>query len=558
MQQDVSGAESGRRGRRVLDPTRRAAEPAPGTWRNALIDGYLPTVAAAHPDRVAIVDGGIELTYGVVDRRVSAAAAGLQRLGAGPGEVVSWQLPNWHEAYVLHMAIMRIGAISNPIVPIYRHREVEYILREARSRVLVIPDTFRRFSYPTMIDELRDGLPHLEHVLIARPANDLRDGSNLAQLWAEDAAPTPVERSADDVTLLLFTSGTTARPKGALHTHNTLDYENRSIVDVYDLGADDVIFMPSPITHITGLLYGLQLPSMIGGPVILQDVWEPAEGLRLIERRRCTFTVAATPFLHGMVYHPALAEHDVSSMRVIACGGADVPAGLMRAVSERFGCSASRIYGSTEFPSLTTTPVDAPPEKGATTDGCAIGAARFRIVATDSDQHEVEVGEVGELLVTGPEMFLGYLRPQDNSGAFSDDGFFRTGDLAKVDSDGFVTIAGRKKDIVVRGGENISVVEIEDLLFDHPDVHEVAIVAMPDPVMVERCCAFVVPRTGACPNLEDLCQFLEQRQLGRHKLPERLELVAELPKTASGKVQKFRLREAIRDKLAAEQNTASL
>ena len=346
----------------------------------------------------------------------------------------------------------------------------------------------------------------------------------------------------------MFTSGTTADPKGVLHTHNTLDYENRSIIEVYGLGPDDVVFMPSPVTHITGLLYGLQLPAMLGTRVVLQDVWDPAAALRLIEAERCSFTVAATPFLHGLVHHPDLASFDVSSLRVFACGGADVPPALIRQAGEWLGGMATRVYGSTEFPTLSTSPPHAPQDKRTDTDGRVIGAAEYRIV--DDADVDLPVGEVGELLARGPELFPRYLRDSDNDGAVTPDGWFHTGDLAVADAAGYVSIRGRKKDIVLRGGENISVTEVENLLFEHPAVREVAIVAMPDPVLTERACAFIVPESGPVPTLQDLAQFLLSKQLAKQKLPERLEIVAELPKTQSGKVQKFRLRELIRDKLA--------
>jgi cyclohexanecarboxylate-CoA ligase len=496
---------------------------------------------------------------------VRAAAWGLSRLGVAPGEVVSWQLPNWHEALVLHHAVLRLGAVSNPIVPIYRHHEVGQILARPRSRVAVVPGVFRGFDHAEMLRELRPGLPELAHVVIARPEDggaemsfaDLLDGGPADGDPADGGSTRPgppPPPTADDPMLLLFTSGTTADPKGVLHTHNTLDYENQSIIDLYGLGPGDIVFMPSPVSHITGLLYGLQLPPMLGTTVVMQDVWDPSEALRLIERHRCSFTVAATPFLHGLAHHPRLAHHDVRSLRVFACGGADVPSALIEEAGRRLGCAAMRIYGSTEFPTLSASAPEAPLAVRAGTDGRPIGAAEFRIV--DDDGAEVAPGETGELVVRGPELFLGYLREPgeaDGAGEFTPDGYFHTGDLA-TSHDGHISIRGRKKDIILRGGENISVTEVEDLLFRHPAVREVAVVAMPDPVMVERGCAFVVPEKASDPPaLEELVRYLLTKRIAKQKLPERLELVGELPKTQSGKVQKFRLREIVRDRLAGRE-----
>jgi cyclohexanecarboxylate-CoA ligase len=518
-----------------------------GHWQDRLVDACVAAAAAERPEAVAVVDGAATLTYGNLERSVRAAAGSLAALGVGRGAVVSWQLPNWHEAVILHHAVLRLGAVSNPIVPIYRHREVGYILRQAESQVVVVPGEFRGFDYPAMIADLRPGLPSLRHVVTARPAG--RAALRFDELLqGEPGFAGMPARDADDPVLLMFTSGTTAHPKGVVHTHNTLDYECRSIIEVYGLGPDDVVFMPSPVTHITGLLYGLLMPAMLRTRVVLQDVWDATAALRLIEQQRCSFTMAATPFLHGLVHHRDLPSFDVTSMRVFACGGADVPPALIRQAGERLGTTATRVYGSTEFPTLSTSPPDAPPDKRAGTDGRAISAAEYRIV--DDAGADLPAGQTGELLVRGPELFLGYLAASDNDGAFTPDGWFRTGDLAVVDLDGYVSIRGRKKDIILRGGENISATEVENLLFEHPAVREAAVVAMPDPVLTERACAFVVPEAGQTPTLPELTAFLLGQQLAKQKLPERLELVAELPKTQSGKVQKFRLRELIRDKLA--------
>jgi cyclohexanecarboxylate-CoA ligase len=535
----------------AVPASRRELERHGQRWLERFVDDYLSAAAAQTPDTPAVIDGPHCLSYAKADRRIAATAASLQDLGVTPGEVVSWQLPNWHEAYLLHQAILRIGAVSNPIVPIYRQRELTYILSEAGSRVFVIPESFRGFSYAAMAAELRPALPALEHVVVCRPAGSTGP-ADFADLSAGSRQPRAVNRSPDDPVLLLFTSGTTAQPKGVIHTHNTLDYENRSIIEVFGLSTADVVFMPSPVSHITGLLYGLQLPAMLGTTVVFQDIWDPRAALRQIGQHGCTFTVAATPFLHGLTYHPELPPAGLPTLRAFACGGADVPPALIYDARDRLGCVVTRIYGSTEFPTLSACGPDDPAVKAATTDGRPIGAAQCRVVDPDDDRI-LPAGQVGELLVTGPELFLGYLRPDDDAGSFTPDGWFRTGDLAVCDPDGYVTIRGRKKDIILRGGENISVAEVEDLLFEHPLVAEVAIVAMPDPVMVERACAFVVPADGAAPTLDDLAGYLIERQVARQKIPERLVLVAMLPKTQSGKVQKFRLRQVIRDTLAREQ-----
>jgi cyclohexanecarboxylate-CoA ligase len=517
-------------------------ERAAGAWLDRFVDGYVAEAARLVPEKPVIIDGLVTVTYAEANRAIDAVARALHRLGVRRGDVVSWQLPNWHEAFLLHHAILRAAAVSNPIVPIYRRHEVEYMLREAGSRVLVIPETFRGFDHVAMAAQLRPGLPDLEHVVVVRPQQPTQ--LSFAELTRAAGPPLDAVRSPDDPMLLMFTSGTTARPKGVLHTHNTLDYENRSIIEIFDLRHDDTVFMPSPLSHITGLLYGIQLPAMLKTAAVLQDVWEPRRALALLAEHRCTVTVAATPFLHGLTHHRDRAQFDLSALRLFACGGADVPPGLVRDARTLLGCYVTRIYGSTEVPTLSTTSPHDPPVKAAQTDGRVIGGASYRIVDDGGDP--VTDGVIGHLEAKGPETFVGYLRREDAADAFTPDGWFRTGDLASADSSGFLSIRGRSKDIVLRGGENISVTEIEELLFEHPDVVEVAIVAMPDPVMVERACAFVVPRDGARPTLAELVAFLDARGVAKQKYPERLELVPELPKTQSGKIQKFLLRQQIR------------
>lgn len=516
----------------------------PGLWEDHLVDAYVAEAARRFPDSPAVYDRGRAWTFAQVEGLVQRTARMLWDLGVRPGEAVSWQLPNWLEGIVLHQAALRIGAVSNPIVAIYREREVGFILRQARSKVYFAPASFRNFDYVGMIEKLRPDLPDLHHVVVV--AETAPEGTwAFHDLLDKVAEPPPdIARSANDTVLLLYTSGTTADPKGALHTHNTLDYENRTIIDLFSLDERDVIFMPSPITHITGLLYGAQLPFMLGAGVVLLDVWDPHEAVALIDRHRCTFAVGATPFLHGILSRTEEREAGASSLRIFGCGGADVPPDLIRRATTRLGGFVTRVYGSTEYPTaLSGRPGDAL-EKCATTDGRPIADAQVRVVTVDG---EAAGGATeGELQVRGPELFLGYLDERLNDDSFVDDGWFKTGDLATVDEDGFVQITGRKKDIIIRGGENISAKEIEDLIFEHPKVAEVSVVGMPDPVLVERICAFVVPRADETIELEELVAFLRTHGIANQKLPERLMIQAELPKTASGKIQKFRLRDSLR------------
>jgi cyclohexanecarboxylate-CoA ligase len=509
-----------------------------GAWPRHTLEAPIVAWAERDAGRPALVDRGRRFTYGELLAGIEAAAGALAARGVGRGDVVSFQLPNWAEAVIVHHAIVRLGAISNPIVPIYRGHELRFILRQAGSRVLVVPDVFRRFDYRELAAELRrdEELP-LEHVLVV---GEPLDGMEAFDAALAAAGPAPAaECDADDVALLLYTSGTEANPKGVLHSHATLLYECQSIIDLFGISGEDRVFMPSPLTHITGLLYGAVLPFMLGTSVVLQDVWDPKLAVDLIEEEGCSFAIGATPFLHGIVH----AERRAESMRLFGCGGADVPPALIHEAWRRLGMRASRLYGATECPTITGTPIGAAEDRHAETDGAPIGAAEVRVV--DVDGAPLGPGERGELQARGPDLCLGYLDPALNERAFTPDGWYRSGDLAVVDAQGYLRIAGRAKDVILRGGENLSAKEIEDLVFEHPDVEEVAMVGYPDELLGERACAVVVARREL--ELEDIVAYLRSRAVANQKLPERLLLVDALPKTASGKVQKYRLREELRE-----------
>ncbi|MGV2582913.1 UNVERIFIED_CONTAM: AMP-binding protein [Mycobacterium avium subsp. hominissuis] len=492
---------------------------------------------------LAVVQGETQLTYQELFVMSCAIAGRLAQCGISRGSVVTFQLPNWWETVVLFHGCVRIGAAANPVVPIYRERELGFILRQSTPAVVVIPHRFRGFDFVKMLHPVLATLSKRPTVVVVRPQGPLPS----RWLTFDDllAGPGALNQTVDpsDIALLMYTSGTTADPKGAMHSHETLVYENHSIAELFDIGPQDCVFMPSPLAHITGLLYGIVLPAMIGIPTVLLDVWDRTTGADMIERDRCTFTVGATPFLQGLVDVYEDRGH-VSALRVFLCGGADVPPQLIRRARASLDAVVVRVYGSTEFPTFSCGRPGDTLDVAANTDGTAIGCSQARLVDVDHG--------VGELVVGGPEMFLGYLDERLNADAFTSDGFFRTGDLATIGDDGAITIRGRKKDIIIRGGENISAKEIEDLLFEHPGIAEAAAVAMPDAAMGEKVCAFVVPADSAPLALSDITTYLTGRGIARQKLPERLQLVAELPKTASGKVQKFILRDQIRAALDAE------
>lgn len=515
-----------------------------GWWPNRTFDQTLAAQVVARPAKTAIVDDYGRLTYAELDAVVDRVGSGLAARGVHAGEVVSCILPNRAEAVVLFYAAARLGAIFNPIVPIYGAREIRFILRQAESVVLVVVDRFRGVDLAGLAERLRPEVTSLRDVIVI---GETRTGM---RPWDELASATPsaTRRTIDPnaVHALLYTSGTTADPKGVLHTHNTLLCECASMARNHALSERDVLVMASPVSHISGMLFGLMLPVYLGATGVLMERWDAERFLDLVEREGGTFSAGATPFLQGLV--EAWRPDRTRTLRVFPCGGADVPPDLIARAQCELGMRSGRGYGSTEFPSIVSSAgPDVPDAKRAVTDGRPIppNVAELR----DLDGRPVAAGDEGEVWARGPELFVGYRDPSLNDDAFDARGFFRTGDLARIDADGWLTISGRVKDIIVRAGEKFSAKEIEDLLHTHPKVRSVAIVPVRDAAVGERACACVVPVDASMlPTLEELGDFLTRHEISRRKLPERLAIMRELPMTASGKVQKHVLQAELEKK----------
>lgn len=529
-----------------------------GVWSNRTLDDYLQEHAGARGDKLAVVDRRWRLTYAELDRLAHRVACGLLHLGLGPGDVISIQLPNWAEWLIVHCAATKIGAVTNSIGAIYREREVGYILDYADTALMVIPDTFRGFSYTAMLGALRPKLPDLRHVLVV--GEDVPDGMRsfqdfLATSWEEPYSTADLAALRPDpnqVTTLIFTSGTEANPKGVMHTHNTLGVGTRQPRDTFALGADDVVFMASPIGHITAVLMAARLPIMYGMTTVWQDHWNPEVAVDLIAREGCTMTFSATPFLHGLV-HAANANRDtLKTFRLFGCGGAPIPRDLIRHAEDVHDFLVAAAYGSSEALVNSAITSTAPPDKRHGTDGRVLADVEARLVDPETGA-PTKPGEEGELQVRTPALFVGYYRDAARTReACTPEGWYRTGDLCTLDADRYLSVVGRKKDMIIRGGANISAREIEELMFTHPKVASVACVAMPDPVLAERVCAFVICQPGAPLTFEEMIAFLKDQRIAAWKLPERLEIRDAFPMTASGKVQKYLLRAEIAGLLGQE------
>lgn len=527
--------------RPFLSAERIARHEAAGEWPNESVSVVLARRVVDMPSKEFLVDGTTRLTFAELAHRAAAVASGLARLGIGPGDVVSWQLPSWWEAAVVAVALDRLGAISNPIIPIYREREVGFIARQAGARMLIIPGVFRGFDYRELSRVVQGEAPALTHVVVVRdrPLDGMIPFAELLGEPPTALAPTP--RGAHDVAMLFYTSGTTSEPKGVMHTSSTLGAFARANARVAGGSATDVSLLQFPLTHIGGLAAFLLLPITLGSRTIYLDIWDPERALELIEREGVTSAGGPPAILQGLLAAPRFSPERVRTVRIAASGAADIPPELIREVRWRFGAASYRSYGLTECPMLTSgVPAD-PEDKCLHTDGRPTPGCQVRIV--DAAGVSVDPGVEGEIEACGPQMCVGYLAPAVTAEAFTSDGFLRTGDLGVMDADGYVRVTGRKKDIIIRKGENLSAKAIEDVLYEHPAIADAAVIGVPDPASGERVCACLVMRPDAPPlSLAALRDFMEQKQVMRQKIPEQLEILPALPRNATGKVLKTALR----------------
>jgi len=538
----------------LLTPERIERETARGFWRGRIITDFLDEYADATPDKVAFVDARRQVTYAELRREVDRVAAGLVERGIRPGDVISYQLTNCIEWIVVHYAATRIGAISNPLIPIYREREVGFMVGLAKSRLIVVPKEFRGFDYPAMIERVR-GEWDVEPDVLVVGEDSWHDF--VSTPWEErvDAAELAARRpDPDEVTLLIFTSGTTGEPKGVMHTHHTMVAANDPLPERLGITADSVLHMASTLAHLTGFLYGARLNVQNGATCVLQEVWDSAAFVDLVEQHAITYTSAATPFLHDLVTAPNLAERDTSSLVRFCCMGAPIPRALVREAKAKLpDLVVVGGWGQTEEGLVTIGIPGDPEDKIIETDGYPWPGMEIRVV-DPVDGGERPAGEEGALQVRGPFLFVGYAERLEMTRAQmlpADDDrgdWFDTGDLAHIDADGYLRISGRTKDVIIRGGENIPVAYVENVLYEHPDIASVAVIAVPDPRLQERACACVVLNPEAdVLTFAQLQDYLREKGVAKQYWPEKLVVLEDFPKTPSGKIQKFQLREQVAD-----------
>lgn len=498
---------------------------------------------AATPDAVlAHEDTGAELTFAQYRQACLAVAAGLhERFGVEEGVNVSWELPTWNLSMVLVGALARLGARQNPLIPIYRDREVGFITAQSEATLLVVPPVFRGFDFAAMAGRIADGRPGLRVLVADRTtaAGALPEGDP-----ATLAPVPPLPSSAGEVPIrwLFYTSGTTADPKGAPHTDLSVMSSALIMCETLDIKPDDVSALVFPFTHIGGIGW-LMLALMTGSQLLVNESFDPVKSPAFLAANGVTQAGSGTPFhlAYLAAQRQAGGQPLFPHVRTYPGGGAPKPPQLYYDLKAETGAPIVSGYGLTEAPISVMGSVDDPDEKLATTEGRAAAWATLKLVTLDGAV--AGPGEEGEIRIKGPHVIRGYLDPSLDADAFDGEGFFRTGDLGVVDAEGYVTITGRLKDVIIRNGENISAKEVEDLLYAHPAVADVAVIGLPDARTGERACAVVATKEGASFDFEAMAAFLKDQGLRVQAVPEQLELVDVVPRNPAGKILKHQLRE---------------
>jgi cyclohexanecarboxylate-CoA ligase len=509
-----------------------------GLWVRHTLADELRAAAELTPQREVLVDGGHRLDCATLYRQASAVAQSISsRMPVG--SVVSFMLPNWHEAAVVYLAATMTGMVINPILPSLRDHELTFILDDADTRMIVIPEQFRGHDYAAMLTRVTAAMAAPPEVVVVR--GNAHRHTEYVTLHEPAGAGTLPDLDPDAIRMMLYTSGTTGRPKGVLHSHNSIHALICQLRDNWHIDPGDRFLVPSPVAHIGGSIYAFECPLLLGTTAVLMDTWNAGDGVRLMVAEHCTHMAGATPFLDQLLTAADAAGTRLPDLKVFICGGASVsPELIRRATASLERAQVTRVYGSTEVPVTTVgslRPGDA--EHGADTDGRP-GIAEIRLT-----EHAAAQQDSGEICARGPQMLIGYHRPEDEVMAFTEDGFFRTGDLARWVDDDYLVVTGRAKDIIIRNGENISPKEIEDVLSRHPGIAELAIVGVPDSRTGERACAVIVAGAAAVPEVAELRDMLVANGIAKFKTPEQVIVWDALPKNDAGKVLKHTIRAAL-------------
>ena len=537
----------------TFNEQRRAAYRQQGLWGDASLADYWQQTARAMPDKIAVVDNhGASYTYSALDHAASCLANWMLAKGIESGDRIAFQLPGWCEFTVIYLACLKIGAVSVPLLPSWREAELVWVLNKCQAKMFFAPTLFKQTRPVDLILPLQNQLPQLQQIVGVDKLAPATSSLSLSQIIADNTPlTTAITTHGDELAAVLFTSGTEGLPKGVMLTHNNILASERAYCARLNLTWQDVFMMPAPLGHATGFLHGVTAPFLIGARSVLLDIFTPDACLALLEQQRCTCMLGATPFVYDLLNVLEKQPADLSALRFFLCGGTTIPKKVARECQQR-GIKLLSVYGSTESSPHAVVNLDDPLSRFMHTDGYAAAGVEIKVV--DDARKTLPPGCEGEEASRGPNVFMGYFdEPELTARALDEEGWYYSGDLCRMDEAGYIKITGRKKDIIVRGGENISSREVEDILLQHPKIHDACVVAMPDERLGERSCAYVVLKAPYHSlSLEEVVAFFSRKRVAKYKYPEHIVVIEKLPRTASGKIQKFLLRKDIMRRLTQD------
>lgn len=537
----------------TFNEQRRAAYRQQGLWGDASLADYWQQTARAMPDKIAVVDNhGASYTYSALDHAASCLANWMLAKGIESGDRIAFQLPGWCEFTVIYLACLKIGAVSVPLLPSWREAELVWVLNKCQAKMFFAPTLFKQTRPVDLILPLQNQLPQLQQIVGVDKLAPATSSLSLSQIIADNTSlTTAITTHGDELAAVLFTSGTEGLPKGVMLTHNNILASERAYCVRLNLTWQDVFMMPAPLGHATGFLHGVTAPFLIGAHSVLLDIFTPDACLALLEQQRCTCMLGATPFVYDLLNVLEKQPADLSALRFFLCGGTTIPKKVAREC-QQLGIKLLSVYGSTESSPHAVVNLDDPLSRFMHTDGYAAAGVEIKVV--DDARKTLPPGCEGEEASRGPNVFMGYFdEPELTARALDEEGWYYSGDLCRMDEAGYIKITGRKKDIIVRGGENISSREVEDILLQHPKIHDACVVAMPDERLGERSCAYVVLKAPHHSlSLEEVVAFFSRKRVAKYKYPEHIVVIEKLPRTASGKIQKFLLRKDIMRRLTQD------
>ncbi|EQA2621466.1 medium-chain fatty-acid--CoA ligase [Escherichia coli] len=537
----------------TFNEQRRAAYRQQGLWGDASLADYWQQTARAMPDKIAVVDNhGASYTYSALDHAASCLANWMLAKGIESGDRIAFQLPGWCEFTVIYLACLKIGAVSVPLLPSWREAELVWVLNKCQAKMFFAPTLFKQTRPVDLILPLQNQLPQLQQIVGVDKLAPATSSLSLSQIIADNTPlTTAITTHGDELAAVLFTPGTEGLPKGVMLTHNNILASERAYCARLNLTWQDVFMMPAPLGHATGFLHGVTAPFLIGARSVLLDIFTPDACLALLEQQRCTCMLGATPFVYDLLNLLEKQPADLSALRFFLCGGTTIPKKVARECQQR-GIKLLSVYGSTESSPHAVVNLDDPLSRFMHTDGYAAAGVEIKVV--DDARKTLPPGCEGEEASRGPNVFMGYFdEPELTARALDEEGWYYSGDLCRMDEAGYIKITGRKKDIIVRGGENISSREVEDILLQHPKIHDACVVAMPDERLGERSCAYVVLKAPHHSlSLEEVVAFFSRKRVAKYKYPEHIVVIEKLPRTASGKIQKFLLRKDIMRRLTQD------